>query len=140
MNSQQKPSYVINIYIEATQEELECKMENQKLPPFNNLTKGERTALKELNERDDIVITEADNVGAVVIIDVKDYTREAECQLKNKDNYDRLNPLSANFTNWSNTLKQFVGNFPTNCLSVFDHFVGLAFKGLNIIQQKQTID
>ena len=42
-----------------------------------------------------------------------------------------LNPLSANFTKWSNTLKQFKGNFPTNCLNVFDHFVGLAHKGLN---------
>ena len=40
------------------------------------------------------------------------------------------NPLRANFTKWSNTLKQFVGNFPTNCLSVFDHFVGLALKGI----------
>ena len=26
---------------------------------------------------------------------------------------------------------QFVGNLPTNCLSVFDHFMGLALKGLN---------
>ena len=42
-----------------------------------------------------------------------------------------FNPLNANFTKWSNTLKQFVGKLPTNCLSVFDHFVGLAFKGLN---------
>ena len=41
------------------------------------------------------------------------------------------NPLSANPTNWSNTFKQFVGNLPTNYLSVFDHFVGLALKGLN---------
>ena len=41
-----------------------------------------------------------------------------------------VNPFSANFTKWSNTLKQFVGNFPTNCLSVFDHFVGLVLKGL----------
>ena len=32
-----------------------------------------------------------------------------------------LNPLSANFTKWLNTLKQ---------LSVFDHFVGLALKWL----------
>ena len=39
-----------------------------------------------------------------------------------------LNPLSANPTKWSNSLKQFVGNFPTNCLSVFDHFVILALK------------
>ena len=33
-------------------------------------------------------------------------------------------------TKWPNTLKQFVGNLPTNCLSEFGHFVGLALKGL----------
>ena len=42
-----------------------------------------------------------------------------------------LNPLRANPTKCSNTLKQFVGSLPTNFLSVFDHFVGLALKGLN---------
>ena len=41
-----------------------------------------------------------------------------------------LNPLSAIFTKWSNTLKQFVCKLPINCLIVFDHFVGLALKGL----------
>ena len=41
-----------------------------------------------------------------------------------------IKPLSANPTNSSNTLKQFVGNLPTNCLSVFNHFVKLALKGL----------
>ena len=40
-----------------------------------------------------------------------------------------VNPLSASFTKWSNTLKQF-GLLPMNCLSVFDHFVGLALKAL----------
>ena len=40
-----------------------------------------------------------------------------------------FNPLNAIFTKWSNTLKQFVGKLPTNSLSVFGHFVGLAFKG-----------
>ena len=48
-------------------------------------------------------------------------------------NIQDLNPLSANFTKWSNTVKQFVGNLPTNCLSVFGHFVGLALKGLKSI-------
>ena len=43
----------------------------------------------------------------------------------------RVNSLSANPKKWSNTLKQFVGNLPTNCLSVFDHFVGLALKELS---------
>ena len=43
-----------------------------------------------------------------------------------------FNPLSANPTKWSNTLKQFVSNLPMNCLTVFDHFVKLALKGLSI--------
>ena len=41
--------------------------------------------------------------------------------------------ICANPTKWSNILKQFVGRLPTmptNCLSVFDHFVSLALKGL----------
>ena len=41
-----------------------------------------------------------------------------------------LNPLSTNPKKWSNTLKQSVVKLPTNCLSVFDHFLGLALKGL----------
>ena len=41
-----------------------------------------------------------------------------------------INPLSGNLAKWSNTLKQFVSKLPTNYLSVFDHFVGLALKGL----------
>ena len=56
----------------------------------------------------------------------------------NRNNLPRIifsvnyNPLNANFTKWSNTLKHFVGNLPTNCLSVFDHFVGLVLKGINL--------
>ena len=41
-----------------------------------------------------------------------------------------INPLSANPTKWSSTLKQLAGNLPMNCLSVFDHFVKLALKRL----------
>ena len=41
-----------------------------------------------------------------------------------------VNPLSTNPTKWSDTLKQFVSKLSTNCLSVFDHFVGLALEGL----------
>ena len=44
-----------------------------------------------------------------------------------------FNPLSAKFIKWSNTLKQIVGKLPTICLSVFDHFSGLAFKGLTLM-------
>ena len=51
------------------------------------------------------------------------------CQ-NDKHSSKQLNPLSANATKWSNTLKQFVGKLPMNYLSLFDHFVGLALKGL----------
>ena len=50
-----------------------------------------------------------------------------------------VNPLNANLTKWSNTLKQFISNLPTKYLRVFDHFVGFALKGLTIngwLQQK----
>ena len=39
------------------------------------------------------------------------------------DNLQLFNPLSANPTKWSNTLKKFV--------SLFDHFLWLMFKGVN---------
>ena len=45
-----------------------------------------------------------------------------------------FNPLSANSTKWSNTLNQFVGKLPTNCLRVFDHLVELALKGLKSLK------
>ena len=47
---------------------------------------------------------------------------------KDFDIFFGVNPLSANPTKWPNTLKQFVGKLPTNCLSVFGHFVNLALK------------
>ena len=52
-------------------------------------------------------------------------------QVKNDFEKDFFNLLHANPTKWSNTLKQFLGKLPTNCLSMFDHFVILARKGLS---------
>ena len=40
--------------------------------------------------RDEIVITNADKRGAVVILDVKDYVEECERQLNNTGNYNSL--------------------------------------------------
>ena len=51
---------------------------------------------------------------------------------KYQKGYWYLNPLSADPTKWPNTLKQFVGKLPTNCLSVFDRFMRLALKGLKM--------
>ena len=65
-------------------------------------------------------------------------TRDTETQTPNVNMSNVLhlwdNPLSANPIKWSNTLEEFVGNLPTNYLSVFDHFVILALKGLKLVQ------
>ena len=44
-----------------------------------------------------------------------------------------------NPTKWPNTLKQFVGKLPTNCLSVFGHFINLVLKGLNSLNNRSEI-
>ena len=51
---------------------------------------------------------------------------------KTEEMMETVNTLSASSTKWSNTLKQFVPKLPTNCLSVLDHFVILALKGLKL--------
>ena len=51
-------------------------------------------------------------------------------------NLFKINPLSANPTKWSNTLKQYVDNSVFDHLSVSDHFVGLALKGLKRGQKR----
>ena len=48
----------------------------------------------------------------------------------------KLNPLSADPTKWSNTLKLFACKLPPNYVSVFDHFVKLALKGLRALTYK----
>ena len=50
-----------------------------------------------------------------------------------------LNTLSVNPTKWSNRLKQFIGELPKSCLSVFDHFVELALKELTIFSKKSPL-
>ena len=49
-----------------------------------------------------------------------------------------INPLNANPEKWSNTLKQIVANLPTICLSVFDHFMNLAIKGLKELVKSKS--
>ena len=49
---------------------------------------------------------------------------------------ENVNLLSTKLTKWPNTLKQFVGNLPTNCLSLFGHFMRLALKRLMYLSMK----
>ena len=86
-----KNHHTVETYVEATKNALETEVQNSnKNKYYNNLTKVERKALKELADRNDINITKADKGGAVVIIDVEGYVKEAEHQLSNKDAYKKL--------------------------------------------------
>ena len=84
------------------------------------------------------VIQKVEKGNTIVILDKDSYLKSVETLLKDSSKFKSipvapdkdLNPLSAKFIKWSNTLKQIVGKLPTICLSVFDHFSGLALKGL----------
>ena len=96
-------------YIEATQRELEKELKKMKEKPYNNLTKSERTSMKELSERVGITITKAEKGGAVVIVDVKDYIKQAERQIDNTKNYRKLqeDPTATNMKFVKNTIERF---------------------------------
>ena len=81
----------IETFIEATRNEINNEIIKTKRPNYSNLSVKEQKALQELQSRDDIVITEAEKGGAVVILHVEDYVKEAERQLHNTKNYKRLN-------------------------------------------------
>ena len=57
--------------------------------------------MQELQSRKDIVITDASKRGAVVILDVRDYVKEAERQLNN------YNPTTVN----KETIHKFISKF-----------------------------
>ena len=74
-----KKYHTIETYIEATKNILEAEEQNNnKNKYYNNLTKGKITALKELADRNEIIITKTDKGEAEVIIDVEDYVKEPE--------------------------------------------------------------
>ena len=76
------------------------------------LKKRLRKALNNLKERDDVIFTEADKGGAVVIWDTKDYIEEAEQQLDNEKFYHKLNycPTEEHSRLVSSTLHEFANN------------------------------
>ena len=75
-------------FIAAVSNDLE-NFEKKKLRK-DNLSKSEPNALENLKNREDIVITKADKGGAVVIIDIEDYKKEADSQLINEEFYKKL--------------------------------------------------
>ena len=82
--------HTINTYVEAVKKYIEQRkiVTPRKIRP--NLNKDEKLAPKDLSKRDDIIITNADKGGAMVIMDVNEYIREAKRQLNDSKNYKVL--------------------------------------------------
>ena len=78
------------MFIKATNNDIDAPIKKLKRPKRSNLSEKEQKPLEDVNVRDDIVITNTDKGGAVVIMDVKNYVEECERQLNNTENYNCL--------------------------------------------------
>ena len=58
--------------------------------PYKNLAKNKKASMKELRNREDLIITKFGKGGAVAIVDVKDYIKKAERNLNNTENNRKL--------------------------------------------------
>lgn len=77
-------------FIEATNNDIDAEMKQLKGPKYSKLSEREQKSLEDLKARDEIIITNVDNVGAVVILDGKGYVKECERQLNNTKHYRHL--------------------------------------------------
>ena len=85
--------HTVNTFIEDFTQKINNSLQEQrniKTIPKKNLTKPEEKALKDLMKRNDIIICDADKGGSVVILDVKDYIKEADRQLSDEHFYKKL--------------------------------------------------
>ena len=80
----------VSTFIDLAQNDLNKEKKKKIKNPKPNLSKGEQKAMEELAKRKGIIITNAEKGGAVVIIDVEKYIKEATRQLSDKGNYQKL--------------------------------------------------
>ena len=81
----------VSTFIDLVQNGLNTeKTGGKKKNPKPNLSNREQKAMEELANRKDIIITNADKGGAVVITDLEKYISKANCQLSDKRNYKTL--------------------------------------------------
>ena len=115
-NQQTKPGFQVTIattfiqtFIEAIRSEINNEIEKTTRTGYSNLSVKEQKALLELQSRDGIVIKEAEKGGAVVILDVEDYIKDAERQLHSTENYKILNhnPTTTNKYTLNKKVKRF---------------------------------
>ena len=90
MDTERKPSFNWNIYRSSKQERRISNKRKADKTEKQARQKRERDALKELSERTDVLITNADKGGAAVIWETKAYINEANRQLNVTSSYKKL--------------------------------------------------
>ena len=86
----EKNHHIIDTFVEAVKKDIECTKTFKPKQPHSNFDKCEREAIKELSKMEHIANTNTDKRRAVVIVDTKDYIKEAEAQLNDQDNFHIL--------------------------------------------------
>ena len=79
--------HTIDTFIHLVENDINNAKSKKNKKPKTQFNKEEKTAMEELAERTDIVITNTDRDEAVVIMNTDD---EADHQLSDKDNYKQL--------------------------------------------------
>ena len=80
----------IETFIEAVNKDAESVITGKPKNAKSNVYKGERGALNKLSERTDVLTTNTDKGGAVVMQETKDYIIEANRQLNVTFSYKKL--------------------------------------------------
>ena len=80
---------MLNTFIEAIDNEVESLLNKKTTLPKSNLSIQEKEALKELSNRDHLIFSKADKVGATVIQDIDSYIIEATWQLEDSNFYNK---------------------------------------------------
>lgn len=106
-----KIHHTVKTFIESLRNEIDSQPKSSQINK-QNLTKKELIALKDLSEQQDIIITNADKGGAVVIQSVNDYIKEANRQLEDPTYYKRttMNLTEKHNKTINNTINSFEEN------------------------------
>lgn len=100
--------HTVSTYLDLTENDINPRMK-QRTTNKSNWTYKEQTAMEKLAKRNNLIITNADKSGAVVIMDTGSYIKEANQQLSAKGSYKKLtqDPISQHNKMVNHTIERF---------------------------------
>ena len=82
--------HTVSTYVDLAESDINALMKQPAKKLRYNLTYKEHTAMQELSKSKDLIITNADKGGAVVIMGTCSYIKEANTQLSDRASYKQL--------------------------------------------------